>query len=88
MKSLIHTIAVMVKSGLSSLRGKYWLDALYDYSGSDLIYIGLNESHNEPQTKETWYIWKLTYDVNGEITRKEGPIVAAWDERTSQRWAE
>lgn len=86
MRSLIHSIAKMTRSALTSFRGSYWQDARYAYSGSDLIYMGMTTEHNAPESKGVWSIWKLTYDVNGEITRKEGPFVSSWDNRANLNW--
>lgn len=87
MRTLIYNLVQMTKSALRSFRGSYWQDARYDYSGSELIYIGMTVQHDSPEYKENWSIWKLTYDVNGEITRKEGPFVSSWDNRTNLNWA-
>ena len=76
----------MTKLALSSFQGKYWQDARYEYSGSDLIYMGMNTQHNAPTDKETWSIWKLSY-TSGEVVRKEGPFVDSWDNRANLKWA-
>jgi len=58
----------------------------YDVDGN-VEYIGRTINHKEPTTAETWEIWKLTYDVNGNLTRMEGPLLGAWDNRASLDWA-
>lgn len=56
----------------------------YD-ANDDLIYFGGNQDIAAATTDETWFIWKFTY-TDTLLTRKQGPLVGSWDNRTSLGW--
>ena len=64
------------------------LSTRYEYSGDDLIYIG--EHPNSPADASTslanWKVYKLTW-TDGNLTKKEGPIFGAWDDRATLGWS-
>lgn len=63
----------------------YWKDKRFDYSGSDLIYMGVNRDKNADTGVPTWHIWKLTW--NGEnLERFQGPLDGSWDGRAALGW--
>jgi hypothetical protein len=67
------------------LSESYWHDAKYAYSAGDVIYIGKHADHDAATSDGSWYVWKLTWAA-GDLTRKEGPLIGAWDDRTTLGW--
>ena len=69
------------------LAGHYYKDALYEYSGGNLIYKGLSTTHKASQsTGNLWWIWKYTW-TSGDLVRTEGPLNDDWDDRAGLAWA-
>ncbi len=64
----------------------YFKDQRFQYSGSDLIYIGYHTDHKAPESDENWYIWKCTYDGSNNLLRQQGPLIGAWENRTTLDW--
>ena len=63
----------------------YWHDVKMDYDGSgNLLYRGVNHVHNVATSSTDWEIWKYTY--SDAITRIEGPLPGAWDDRATLAW--
>jgi hypothetical protein len=63
----------------------YWKDKRFDYSGSDLIYMGVSRTENANTGHSVWNIWKLTW--NGEnLERFQGPLEGSWDNRAGLGW--
>lgn len=63
----------------------YWKDKRFEYSGSDLVYMGVNRNLNASTAENSWHIWKLTW--SGEnLNRFQGPIEGSWDSRTLLGW--
>ncbi|OGC77510.1 MAG: hypothetical protein A2Z27_02825 [candidate division Zixibacteria bacterium RBG_16_50_21] len=67
------------------LSGNYFKQEMYDYSGSDLIYLGRHLSVTAAEADTAWWIWKYTYG-SGLVTRKQGPLVGAWTGRVGLGW--
>lgn len=65
--------------------GAYWQDVRMEYSSGDLIYRGVHYLHNIETSDEEWEIWKYTWGADG-LSRIEGPISAAWDDRATLEW--
>ena len=57
-----------------------------DYSGSDMIYRGINTTHKAATSATNWVIWKYTY-VSSILTKIEGPLVGTWDGRPALDWS-
>lgn len=65
-----------------------WQDNRYAYNASDKIeYIGRSLTHNPGDSVAVWFIWKFSYNASDQVTRREGPLIGAWDNRTSLGWA-
>ena len=64
----------------------YWKDQRLEYSGSNLIYKGLNTVHKAATDATTWYIWKFTW-AGKNCTRIEGPLVGSWDGNSGLAWS-
>jgi hypothetical protein len=68
----------------------YFKDVLREYNSTTLLltYEGFNKVHQRATSSATWYVWKYTWDINGNNTRVEGPLYIAWDERANAaNWA-
>ena len=63
----------------------YWKDKRFDYSGADLIYMGVNRDQNASSGDPNWHIWKLTWSGTS-LGRIQGPIIGSWDNRASLGW--
>jgi len=57
---------------------------LYEYSGSNLLYRGVNAVHGAAEAATTWVIQKYTYGANG-ITKIE-KLTGAWSNRAGLAW--
>ena len=65
----------------------YWKDVRHDYGvGGDLVYRGVHYEHKKATSDPFWEIWKYTWGADG-ITRIEGPLRGAWDDRATLDWA-
>lgn len=65
----------------------FWGDVLYAYDISkNLIYKGATTVHKAPTGDAVWVVWKYTYDGDNDVTRIEGPLAGAWDDRASLDW--
>lgn len=70
-----------------AILNSYFKDTRMDYDGSgNLIYWGVNFVHKNDTAATDWEIRKYTYGANG-ITRIEGPLKGAWDDRATLDWA-
>lgn len=68
------------------LAGNYWKQELYDYDVSNnLIYLGKHLLVSAAETDSSWWVWKLTWG-SGLVTRKQGPIISAYSNRTGLGW--
>jgi hypothetical protein len=66
--------------------GAYWRQKKFDYTGSDLIYLGCNATSGEGTDVGTWVVWKFSY-TGTDVTTIEGPLTGAWDDRATLDWA-
>ena len=65
----------------------YWRDQRLEYTGSNLTYKGVNETHNIGTDDSSWQVWKFSYDGSDNLVRIEGPLSGSWDNRASLDWA-
>lgn len=63
----------------------FWQDVRMEYSGGDIIYKGAHFAHDAAIADNKWEIWKYTWD-GSDLTRIEGPLVGAWDDRATLGW--
>ena len=59
---------------------------LFEYSGSDMIYRGINITHKAATSATNWVVWKYTYTTS-LLVKIEGPLVGSWDGRAALDWA-
>jgi hypothetical protein len=57
---------------------------LYEYSGGNLLYRGVNPVHGAAEAATTWVVQKYTYGANG-ITKLER-LTGAWSGRAALAW--
>ena len=64
----------------------YWRDVrlAYDASGN-VVYRGVTYFHGQDAAVAKWEIWKYTHGDDG-VTRIEGPLPGAWDDRATLSW--
>jgi hypothetical protein len=62
------------------------LDTRMEYSSNDIIYKGIHATHKAATSNASWLIWKYTWSGD-DLTRIEGPLEGAWDNRGSLAWA-
>jgi hypothetical protein len=63
------------------------LDTRMEYSGGgDLQYKGVHGTHKAATSNASWLIWKYTW-TGSDLTRIEGPLEGAWDNRATLDWA-
>lgn len=60
-------------------------DMRFDFSGSDLIYLGKHLSNGAATSDTGWKISKYTWQ-SGVPTRIQGPLTGSWDNRASLSW--
>ena len=70
---------------ISPLADELPLDTRFEYSSGDLIYKGLHATHKAATSATDWIIWKYSW-TGIDITRIEGPLTGAWDNRSSLGW--
>ncbi|OEU68401.1 MAG: hypothetical protein BBJ57_02230 [Desulfobacterales bacterium PC51MH44] len=75
----------MLQPDVSLSEGVLVRDARHDYSSGDLVYRGINGTHNAATAATTWKIWKYTYGADG-IDRIEGPLDGSWNGRAGLSW--
>ena len=63
----------------------YWRDKRLEYVTNNLIYMGVNYFHDADTSNTDWEIWKYTWDGT-DLTRIEGPLPGAWDDRATLSW--
>jgi len=62
-------------------------DIRVEYDGSgNILYWAIHPTHKAATSDGGWKIKKYTHGANG-ITRIEGPLVGAWDDRATLSWA-
>lgn len=66
--------------------GTYWGDKRMEYTGINLTYEGFHITNKVATSDAGWHVWKYTWDGNGLCTRKQGPVVGAWDDRATAGW--
>jgi len=65
----------------------YWKDKQYAYDASgNMIYYGVHYLPNASTADGNWEVWKYTYGTDG-ITRIQGPVQGAWDNRATLAWS-
>jgi hypothetical protein len=83
------------KSAIGGIRDRLTLIAANAYfddcreerdDDGNVIYEGYNLHHKQDITSTDWYIYKKTYDVNGNRLRREGPLEGAWSNRGALDW--
>ena len=62
-----------------------WGTSRFDYSGSDLVYIGRHTDHDAATNDKAWAIRKLVYS-GSDLVRIEGPLMGTWDGRAALGW--
>ena len=83
-----ENLKVSKVSGLKEVigLGAFWRDIQFEYDVSgNLVYHGVHYLHNVGDSDSSWEIWKYTYGDDG-ITRIEGPLPGAWDDRATLDW--
>ena len=67
---------------------KDWPTKIFDYDGSDVIYIGYNKAlpDDADEGATDWAIKKVVYS-SGNITYILGPLIGEWDERVGLAWS-
>jgi hypothetical protein len=75
----------MLQPDVSDTEGVLVRDARHDYLSTDLVYRGINGTHNAATSATTWKIWKYTYGSDG-VARMEGPLDGSWDGRAALSW--
>lgn len=64
-----------------------FLDRRYARDANDCLeYMGCSFTHNPGDALAVWFIWKYTRDANSFLTRREGPLVGAWNDRAALGW--
>jgi hypothetical protein len=64
-----------------------WHDVRMEYGATGLLtYRAVHEMHDVAITDPDWEVWKYTYDTSGRLTRLEGPLHGAWNDRASLVW--
>lgn len=64
------------------------VDKRFEYSGSNVIYMGKSTVHKAATSEDhLWDIYKFTWDLSGNCTRIEGPIRGNWTDRAALGWA-
>ena len=63
----------------------YWGTRLFEYDGSDIVYICCHEDVDALTSDVYWYIWKITYS-GSNVTAMEGPLKGAHDDRATLGW--
>ena len=58
----------------------------FEYSDGDLLFKGDHATLGAATSDEGWRIWKYTWDIDGNPTLIEGPVLGAWDDRASLGW--
>lgn len=82
----IPSIGNIRDRGHQCILGMYWHDQRFEYSGSDLIYMGVHRLHNTAITDGEWAIWKFTWDGSSNLVRQQGPLEGTWDGRAALDW--
>jgi YD repeat-containing protein len=69
-------------------KGHEWKEyRLFDYdANANPAYIAAHETHDTATSSPGWFIWKLTYDANGNMVRKQGPLTGKADDRATLSW--
>jgi hypothetical protein len=62
------------------------LDTRFEYSDGAIIYKGIHGTHKAATDDTSWLIWKYGW-TGSDITRIEGPLEGAWDNRAGLAWA-
>jgi hypothetical protein len=58
----------------------------FDYVDGNPGYLAAHETHDTPTSGVGWFIWKLTFDADGNLMRKQGPLVGKADDRAALSW--
>jgi YD repeat-containing protein len=61
-------------------------DKRFDWSGSDLIYMGQNATAGASEDNTEWRVSKFTWDGSGNPIRIEGPLIGSWTGRAALGW--
>lgn len=62
------------------------LDTRMEYTDGQINYKGIHGTHKAATSDTAWLIWKYSW-TGTDITRIEGPLEGAWDNRASLGWA-
>lgn len=67
------------------LADAYWKQKRYDYTSGNLDYAGHHTSVTAATSDAEWRVYKYTWSGTN-ITRIQGPITGAWDDRATLAW--
>ena len=65
--------------------GAYWRQKKFDYTGSDLTYMGCHAKSDALTSDDNWTIWKFSY-TGSDVTTIEGPLTGIYDDRAVLDW--
>ena len=57
---------------------------LFEYSGGDLEYMGVHNTHGTATSDSAWGVSKFTYSADGIVRIEE--LEGAWDDRATLSW--
>lgn len=67
--------------------GQPWQERVYDWaSDGTLTYTGFHKSQGASQAADGWYVFRFTWDSNGNMTGRKGPRMGKWNDRASMGW--
>lgn len=61
-----------------------WADIQIEWDASNNTkFIGKNKEIGASSNASSWYIWKTEFDGSGNLTRRTGPKIGAWNDRAT-----
>ena len=64
----------------------YWRDKRMEFTSGNLIYKGTHRQNKADTADTLWAITKYTW-TGTDLTRIQGPLPGAWDNRESLDWS-
>lgn len=58
----------------------------YEFVAGQLIYRAGNTIGTASESDTSWFLYKYTWDANGNLSAVRGPIKGAWTNRSSISW--
>jgi hypothetical protein len=58
----------------------------FDWASGNLDYMGGNAIAQSVEGDENWFLWKFTWDDDGNLTDVKGPVVGSWTNRARAKW--